>query len=202
MINNGISCNCIYMNISYTYSYEFIPCLKILWSFWQSLIVCFWYIPLILMARVHGCLRSNHISSLQRAHTRMENQLEGCESSPFCGKVCNSGGGRKQIKLVLSFSGSLLSLVQYRYNGLAAGVNYKFQRAHRGHSWVLPGNQRCRNVQGISQCTHNLRVGDREFIGIRYVSKPNWLKIYVFNSYLLSRWKLTQYIKGVDLVMK
>lgn len=120
----------------------------------------------------------------------------------LCGKVCNSGGGRKQIKLVLSFSGSLLSLVQYRYNGLAAGVNYKFQRAHRGHSWVLPGNQRCRNVQGISQCTHNLRVGDREFISIRYVSKPNWLKIYIFNSYLLSSWKLTQYIKGVDLVMK
>lgn len=125
----------------------------------------------------------DHISSLQHAHARMENQVEGCESSLFCGKICNSGSGKKQIKLVLSFSQSLLSLVRYRYNRLAASINYKFQRAHRGHSWVLPGNQWCRNMQGIFQYMHTLRVGDKEFISIRHVSKPNWLKIHIFNSY-------------------
>lgn len=84
MINNGISCNCIYMNISYSLSCKFIPCLTCIW---HGLIVCFCSIPLILMTQVHGCLRSSGFSTVQCAYTCMENQGADCESLPYCCRV-------------------------------------------------------------------------------------------------------------------
>lgn len=143
-----------------------------LWSIWQSLIVCFCSIPFILMTQVRCCLRSHYFSKVHCAYTCMENQGADSESSPFYCKVCNSGSGRKQVKLVLSFSLEVcFPLVQYRYGDWLQQlkVSKSAQRLNMSASWQAT----CKEFLSVGIL---LRV--REFINTRYVWKPKWVKVF------------------------
>lgn len=169
-----------------------------LWTIWQSLIVCLCSIPLILMTQVHGCLRSHHFSKVLCAYTCMQNRGADCESSLSCCKVCNSGIGRKQVKLVLSFSLEVcFPLVQYRCKDWLQQliqVSKSFQRLNKNASWQAA----CKEFLSVS-ILWEWEIRSSLVLGM-FQNQNGWK--YSLRQLLFELLEINTYIKCMDLIMK